>query len=162
MPSIILIIIVALISTSCGKQNTWAKFEKYADAGEAAAFESNDGIAYERVYFLNKKYPYNGVVKHYESVIERPWIPCQPQDGWTGYLDSSGKETAYVHRIMRHWANHDSSRLLMLAISYRSLGTKVLKEPNNDNQTILLVEYIQPNLKSSLKELELICEIQPK
>ena len=63
---------------------------------------------------------------------------------------------------MRHWANHDSSRLLMLAISYRSLGTKVLKEPNNDNQTILLVEYIQPNLKSSLKELELICEIQPK
>ncbi len=154
----ILIIIVVVSSVSCNEKNTWSKFDKYPDSGEITAFEFENGNAYERVYFLQKEYPYNGVIKHYESIVQNPWKPCQPINDWSGYLDSSGNETAYVHRIIRHWANFDNSRLLLLAISYRSLGTKILSKPTSDNQTIILVEYAESDMKASLKRIELTCE----
>ena len=160
MMRFLLIVSIGILVASCGQQNSWSTFEKYLDAQESVSFEFEDGIAFQRIYLVNRKYPYHGVIDHYEKVIGEPWTSCNPKNSWMDYLDYSGKEHVRIHQIVRYWANYKANRLLLLSVRYISNidnKNKVLTAPDNDRQSIILVEYIEPELASSLDRLKLDC-----
>ena len=155
---IFILIIFCILITSCSDDDTSSTFDKYPKSGEVTSFPFENGKAFQSTYYLYMDYPYSGALSHYESVINQPWIACKPwKEGWEGYLDTSGEEPIYVHRITRHWANNKANRLLMLLLQYNSKTSTCVEVPDNNTQEIILVEYIESDLQRTLDLLKLSC-----
>jgi len=150
-------VLVALAVSCSDPGANWTTFPEYPAAGAAKTLVLGSGAGFQRYFTLKEPYPFRGAVEHYESVIREPWMPCRPAGDWNGYADISGEEPVYIHRLVRHWANFDEKRLLLLSASYQSPGTTFCEVPENDEQLVVLVEYKDPNLARTLDEMQLEC-----
>lgn len=155
---ILILVTFCLLIISCRDDDTWSTFDKYPKSGEVTSFVFENRKAFQSTYYLYEDYPYSGALNHYESVIKQPWIACKSwKEGWESYLDTSGENPIYVHRITRHWANNKANRLLMLLMQYKSKTSTSVKVPDNNTQEIILVEYIESDLQRTLDLLKLDC-----
>ena len=151
-------ILLTFILTGCTQeQKDWSNFDVYDKAINIDNYVFPNGSANQIFYKVKEQYPNKDVLNFYKATITAPWIACTESDNWESFGDVSGNEPLFIHQIVQRWVNRDKSRLLLLAIKYRSQGSKHRAMPDNNIQNIYLVEYIESNIEESLLALGLTC-----
>ena len=116
-----------------------------------------DGRAIQTDYMLRAKYPATPALEHYLRVIREPWIRCQWSGlNWESFLDGTVKPTQTVHQQLHIWLNPKARRTLVLATKYFSAGQSA-REPDNDDQRVVLMEYFAQNVREVARDLQLKC-----
>ena len=157
MRSILIVLFLASALLSCNQSHTWEEFEKYPKALNFEIRELGNGTANQASFYVEEAYPFDGVIEHYRSQVGPKWKPCPSDDNWQSYVDSTTGKQILVHELKKYWANHEVSRLLILAVSYRSVEFNNMEEPNTKRQDVFLIEYRERGLGSALKRLKLDC-----
>jgi hypothetical protein len=115
------------------------------------------GGAFQTQFTLQAAYPATPALDFYRAHILKPWVLCEwsgPE--WGNFIDATSKAPVRVHQLVYMWVNREANRTLMLSMRYYSAPDS-LSAPDNDSQRVLLVEYMAPDIPSSIKDLNLRC-----
>jgi hypothetical protein len=114
------------------------------------------GRGFQTSYILRAKYPATVVLDHYVHVLRAPWMHCDWIPNWESFLDSTTKPPRTVHQQLHVWLDSRRNRTLTLATQYYS-SPQASREPDNDQQRVVLIEHFGQDLKQVANELKLRC-----
>jgi hypothetical protein len=109
----------------------WNSLDKsrylYQGGYDISRFEKSD-LKIETVrYKVNLEYPKLDVLGFYRKLFSSMgYISCDAvnkkynDDGWTTYIDGTGKIAKYVHRVMHFWRNPQDTEVIFLLVRYES------------------------------------------
>jgi hypothetical protein len=115
------------------------------------------GGAFQTQFTLQATYPAAPALDFYRAHIAKPWVLCEwsgPE--WGNFIDATGKAPVGVHQLLYMWINREANRTLMLSLRYDSAPDSH-SAPDNDSQSVLLVEYMAPDIPGLIKGLKLRC-----
>jgi hypothetical protein len=110
-------------------------------------------------FTLSVAYPDDRALDHYMKTIPGPWVRCDWGPTWDSHLDGTLTPVHTVHQQLHMWVNRDAGRALMLAMRYYS-ASNCAPRPLNDEQKVVVVEYIGVDVDEHIKTLQLKCPAQ--
>ena len=126
-------------------------------ATQVAHRDLSDIWAYQTDFTLNVRYPSNVAYEHYSKVIGHPWHYCiWGGKKWESFIDATTKPHTRVHQQLHMWVDPKGKRTLALSMQYRSNQLNA-RDPDNDSQWVALVEYVDTDVKETIKQLKLSC-----
>ncbi len=149
------------LTAGCSKSEPvdWLVLPVHPEAREVreVTFEGNFG--HQVYYFVDRPYPYDGVIEHYAKSVPNDWVGCKGGfDAWDGYGDVANGNDLYIHTRGKDWVHFPKGRLLKICVRYQSEGHAYRKIPDNSRQDVFVVEYREDNIKEQIKRLSLNCE----
>lgn len=121
------------------------------------AFEG--GRMHQTDFTLKVTYPNDGVVDHYIKTIPEPWVRCDWGPTWDNHLDGTLTPVHTIHQQAHFWINRDARRALLLSVRYYS-ASDCAPRPLNDDQKVVVLEYIGVDVDDHVKTLQLKCPAQ--
>ena len=116
-----------------------------------------DGGAQQTDFILHARYPSALAFEHYSKVIGQPWRYCTwSGKEWQSFTDATGAKTRTVHQQLHMWVNPKAKRTLALALRYSS-DTSRQGEPDNELQSVVLIEHMSTDIKETIDNLKLNC-----
>jgi len=115
-----------------------------------------NGRAYQTDFTLKVPYPDSGALDHYIKAVPAPWVRCDWAPNWDSHLDGTMTPIHTVHQQMHVWVNRETERALLVAMRYYS-ASDCAPKPLNDDQRVVVVEYMGVNVEDHIKTLELKC-----
>lgn len=86
-----------------------------------------------------------------------PWRYCVwSEKEWQSFGDFNEGRNRTIHQQLHMWVNPDAKRILALALRYTSAGSRS-GEPDNDMQSVVLVEQISTDVKQAISDMQLKC-----
>jgi len=112
----------------------------------------------EQDYFwLTATYPATPALAHYEKVFAA-WTECKPwATGWEGYGDLASGDPRYVHRFTRNWISRDNKQAVTVLFQYQSMGAGHKERPDNDRQSVSVIDYRVPDAAAFFAEMKVTC-----
>lgn len=150
------IILVAAILVACQSTKEATRLPKPSGAIDVKELRILNGQAYQTNFTMKVRFPANPVLKHYSSVIKGPWVRCDWSPEWERFIDGTVTPNITVHQQMYMWVNRPARRTLMLATRYYS-SDRCAGNPENDDQQVVLVEYMNENIDDTIASLNLVC-----
>jgi hypothetical protein len=115
-----------------------------------------NGRAHETYFNMAVRYPANPALEHYTRSIGTPWARCEFIPRWQRYLDGTVTPNRTVHEQAYAWVNRDSRRMLMVSSRYYS-SKDCVADPENDDQHVVVIEYLGQNIDQAVSTLKLRC-----
>jgi hypothetical protein len=114
------------------------------------------GRAHQTDFRLKARYPDTRALDHYLKTIGAPWVRCDWVPEWQSFLDGTATPVRTVHQQMHMWVNREERRTLMLSMRYHS-PSDCAPDPLNDDQQVVLVEYLGVDVDDTIQQLKLTC-----
>jgi hypothetical protein len=114
------------------------------------------GRAHQTDFTLKVNYPDNRALHHYIKVVPAPWIRCDWAPTWGSHLDGTQAPVRTVHQQLHMWVNREAKRALLLSMRYYS-DSDCAPKPLNDDQEVVVVEYMGIDVDDHIKDLQLKC-----
>jgi hypothetical protein len=150
------IAMLALGLAACGPVGQPTKLSLPEGAVEVREFSFADGRAHQTDFTLKAAYPDDRALDHYIKAMPQPWVRCDWGPNWESHLDGTLTPIHTVHQQLHMWINRDAQRALMLSMRYYS-ATDCTPRPLNDDQKVVLVEYLSVDVNDHIKQLQLKC-----
>ena len=122
-------------------------------------FEFLEGRAHQTDFTLRVAYPDERALQHYMKTIGEPWMRCDWAPNWDSHLDGTKAPMHTVHQQMHVWVNRAAQRTIMVAMRYYS-ASDCAPKPLNDDQRVVVVEYMGVNVDDHIRTLQLKCPAQ--
>ena len=142
---------------SCTSDNQPTIFPLPSGATDVKQIDLFAGSAHQTDFLLHARYPSALAFEHYSKVIGQPWRYCTwGGKEWQSFLDATGEKPRTIHQQLHMWVNPNAKRTLALALRYSS-ETSHQGEPENDLQSVVLIEHMSTNIKETIDNLKLNC-----
>lgn len=147
---------IAVALAACEFAETPTKLSVPQDAIEVRQVSFAQGRAHQTYFTLKAAYPDDRALEHYMKAIPEPWVRCDWAPEWQSFLDGTVKPVRTVHQQLHVWLNRDARRMLALSMKYNS-PSDCAPRPLNDEQQVVLVEYLGADVNSEIQRLKLSC-----
>lgn len=150
-------LLIFTILASCTSENKPTSFPMPPGATEVRNTVLLADSAYQTDFILHATYPSTLAFAHYSKVIGMPWRYCVwSGKEWQSYGDHNEGRIRSIHQQLHIWVNPEAKRTLTLALRYTSAGSRI-GEPDNDMQSVILVEQMSTDVKQAINDLQLKC-----
>jgi hypothetical protein len=114
----------------------------------------NDGHAVQMDFKLYPRFPDNPALDHFQRSLDDSWRSCEWGGKWDHFLQGQGDSEVTMHQWMHAWINESRRRVIVLVSRYRSVGPCIGGMPNNDEQLVSIVEYIdvEPSESAAIQQ----------
>ena len=147
---------VTLALTACGPVGEPTQLSVPDGAIDVRQFNFLDGRAHQTDFTLKVPYPNERALQHYIKTIGEPWVRCDWAPNWDSHLDGTTTPMHTVHQQMHVWVNRDKQRAILVAMRYQS-ASDCAPKPLNDDQKVVVVEYMGVDVDDHIKTLQLRC-----
>ena len=164
MISRLVVVLCALLVLGCGmRQETQTSLSVPVGATDLQQRSVFGGSAFQTDFALHAHFPASPARQHYFALVREPWVPCEwgpkeTPEGWSSFLDGTVMPLVTVHQQLQVWINPQSKRMLLLAVRYYSSG-RSFRNPDSDEQRVVLVEYFHQDLAQIVAQLNLSCPV---
>jgi hypothetical protein len=118
----------------------------------------NDRHAVQMNFKLYPKFPENPALDHYLKQFDGDWSSCSWGGKWDHFIDGRQKPEVTIHQWMHIWVNEKKRRAVVLVSQYKSEGVCPADRPNNDEQLVSIIEYIDIDPSEMVTTLKASCE----
>ena len=153
---ILITLLLPLIAFSA-EESSWYNFQPFGTDSFLKQTVFLEGTAKQHFFKYKSKYPNTDVVDFYSNVLKSSWVKCKPIGKWESFGSQMHGTNEHIHQLLQHWINPKTKSALMLSVRYHSKSDKCDKEPDNDIQHVILVEYKAPAADYFPEYLKLQC-----
>ena len=150
------IIVIATALAACASSDEPTLLAAPPEAIDVNQVQLIDVDAHETYFTMRVRFPANPALDHYSKTITDPWVRCDWSPKWERFVDATVKPARTVHQQMYMWINRPARRTLLLANRYYSSENWV-GNPENDDQQVILVEYMNQDIDNTIATLKLRC-----
>jgi hypothetical protein len=150
------IAVFTLALAACGPVGEPTQLTVPNGATDVRQVRFSEGHAHQTDFTLKVPYPDDRALEHYMKIIGEPWIRCDWAPNWDSHLDGTMTPVHTVHQQLHMWVNRDAQRALMLSMRYYS-ASDCAPRPLNDDQKVVVVEYLGVNVDDQIRSLQLKC-----
>ena len=145
------------ILVSCASDSEPTIFPMPAGASDVMWTVLSNGSGHQTNFILHVNYPSIAALEHYSKVIGQPWRYCTwGGKDWSSFIDTAGEKPRTNHQQLHMWVNPKAKRTLALALLYYSEPSRQ-GDPDNDSQTVVLIERMSTDIKETIDQLKLSC-----
>lgn len=150
------LVFLAIALTACEASEKPTGLPTPAGAIDVNELQLFDGQAHQTYFKMKVRFPGNPALEHYSNTIKGPWVRCDWSPEWHRFIDGTVTPNKTVHQQMYMWINRPAKRTLMLANRYYS-SEGCTGNPENDDQEVVLVEYMESDIDDTVAKLKLKC-----
>jgi hypothetical protein len=147
---------VAIALAACEASEKPTKLPTPEGAINVKELQLFGGQAHQTYFKMKVRFPGNPALEHYSNVIKGSWVRCDWSPEWQRFIDGTVTPNKTVHQQMYMWINRPAKRTLMLANRYYS-SEGCTGNPENDDQEVVLVEYMGSDIDDTVAKLKLQC-----
>jgi hypothetical protein len=151
---IVVLIASLLLAESASSQPT--KLPLPAGAKDVQEIELSEGGAHETYFKIDVPYPENPALEHYKAIVKKPWVRCSWIPVWESFIDGTSHPPRTVYQQATVWINRDTKRTLMVSSQY-SAPEKSGERPDNNDQKVVVIEYMHQDVDKIIATLKLQC-----
>ena len=111
---------------------------------------------HQTVFTIEVKYPANPAFTHVATQLDGSWELCDWIPEWQSFIDGTVEPEIRVHQQAFIWVKRSENRRLLLSSRYESARTWN-GAPENDEQTVIVVEYFDDDVEDTIDWLNLSC-----
>jgi len=158
--AVLAIVVGTVVLGACGFSDAPTQLPVPERAIEPKQFKRAAGRAHQTTFTLRAQYPDNSALEHYAKAVPEPWVRCDWVPEWESFLDGTVKPLQTVHQQMHIWINREARRSLLLSMQYYS-PSDCAPNPLNDEQQVIVVEYMGVDVDDEIRRLKLRCPGRP-
>jgi hypothetical protein len=118
----------------------------------------NDGHAFQTNFKLAAKFPANPALTHYAATLDKSWSSCAWMGDWNHFLDGTKNPAVMIHQTGYVWLKPQAKRFIMLSVRYISSDKCAVERPENEEQHVVIVEYVDVDTSEVANQLGLSCK----